>query len=117
MSDHKPVEGMLDPTFRNGTMTAVGIMLGFSLSFIIAWATHSGPWQEADVLAIIPLLSGIYSQTIALAHLLRPNSLEIPRYHKAMKLFLWGLALTATGVSIGILLDIFGVSHLSVLRR
>lgn len=117
MSDYKPVEGMLDPTFRNGTMTAVGIVIGFSLSFITVWATHSGPWQQADVLAIVPLLGGILFQTVALSHLLRTDSLEIARYQKAIKLFLWGLMLTAAGVSIGILLDVFGVSHLSVLRR
>lgn len=117
MSQHKPVEGEMDPTFRNGTMTAIGIVLGFSLSFITAWATHPGPWQQADVLAVVPLLAGILFQIIALARMLQPSSLRPEKYSLAIKLFLWGLAFTGSGVSIGILLDVFGISHLSAGRR
>lgn len=117
MSDYKPVEGQLDPTFRNGTMTAVGIVLGFSLGFVTTWATNPGPWQPADALATIPLIAGIVFQTVALAKLLQPNSLALAVYAHAIRLFLVGLIFAAAGVSIGILVDILGLSHVSVLRR
>lgn len=105
----------IDATFRNGTMTAVGIVLGFSLGFITRWATAPGAWNPADVLAVIPLLVGVVLQTVALARLLEPACLELSRYHRTMTIFIWGLVLTAAGVCTGIMLDVLGVHDLSAL--
>lgn len=114
-SDTGQRTGAIDATFRNGTMTAVGIMLGFSLGFITRWATSPGVWNPADVLAIFPLLAGVLLQTMALARLLRPTCLETSRYERTMTVFLWGLILTAAGVATGILLDVLGIHDLPAL--
>jgi len=45
----------IDATFRNGSMTAVGIILGFSLSFITGWGANPVPWQVVDLFAVVPL--------------------------------------------------------------
>ena len=52
----------IDATFRNGSMTAVGIILGFSLSFITRWGANPVPWQVVDLVAVVPLLAGIAFQ-------------------------------------------------------
>jgi len=104
----QPPPGLIDPVFRSGTMTAVGIVLGFSLGFITTWAANPAPWQPIDALPTVPLLIGIVFQIVALARLLPTNSIEVRVYDSAMRLFLTGLIFTAVGVSLGIVADVFG---------
>ena len=105
----KPV-ATIDATFRNGSMTAVGIILGFSLSFITRWGANPVPWQWVDLFAVIPLLTGIAFQIWAFAVLLKPDSIQIEIYTRAKNHFLLGLAGVLAGTSIAILLDIFKLS-------
>ncbi len=98
-------------------MTAVGVVVGFSLGFVTTWANNPLPWEFADALAIGPLLSGIVFQMVSLSRLLNLNSLEIPVYERAVRLFLIGLVLTAVGVSLGIVVDLFELSHAALPSR
>lgn len=75
--------GKIDATFRNGSITAIGIISGFSLSFVTRWAANPVPWQVVDIVAVIPLLIGILLQMKAMAELLNPNSLQIENYVRA----------------------------------
>ena len=61
---------MIDATFRNGSMTAVGIILGFSLNFVTRWGANPVPWQMVDLFAVVPLLTGIAFQVWSFAVLL-----------------------------------------------
>ena len=63
-------EERIDATFRNGSITAVGIILGFSLSFLSQWASNPIAWSRVDIAAAVPLVFGIVLQAIALADLL-----------------------------------------------
>ena len=65
----------IDATFRNGSMTAVGIILGFSLNFITRWGANPVPWHLMDLFAAVPLLAGVAMQIWAFAMLLRPESI------------------------------------------
>ena len=102
-------ELQIDATFRNGSVTAIGIVLGFSLGFLSQWATNPISWSAVDILAALPLVAGIGLQAKAFADLLAVQSLVLANYDRARRMFLAGLALVACGVVIAILLDILGL--------
>lgn len=101
-------EGRIDATFRNGSITAVGIILGFSLSFLSQWASNPIAWSTVDIAAAVPIILGIALQAKALANLLSVRSLALANYERARMIFLAGLALIAAGIGVAIMLDIFG---------
>lgn len=106
-----PVEAerRIDSTFRNGSVTAVGVILGFSLGFLSQWASNPIAWSKIDILAALPIVGGIGLQGKAFSDLLLPSSLLLENYERARKYFLAGLTLVAAGVMVAILLDIFGL--------
>ena len=113
MSD-KPAT--IDATFRNGSMTAIGIIIGFSLSFLRSWGANPVPWQWVDVFAVVPLLAGLTLQVWAFAQLLKPESMLIGKYTSAKNQFLAGMVLVLAGVAIALLLDILQQSAPDMLR-
>jgi hypothetical protein len=100
----------IDATLRNGSLAAVGIILGFSLSFLSHWASNPLSWSRIDILPLTPMIIGIGLQVKALADLLRRDSLIAARYDRAMRLFMIGLLLVALGICIALTNDILGVS-------
>jgi hypothetical protein len=102
-------EQRIDATFRNGSITAVGIILGFSLSFLSQCASNPIAWSRVDAAAAVPLVLGIVLQAVALADLLSVRSLIASKYERARMVFLAGLALVAAGIGVAIILDILGL--------
>ncbi|WP_020178237.1 hypothetical protein [Methylopila sp. M107] len=88
----------IDPTFRNGTITAFGIIVSFSLGFLSQWASSPGVWRLYDTPPALAIFIGAALQTRALALLLPVNGLEKRIYEKATKTFLIGMILTGCGV-------------------
>lgn len=101
----------IDATFRNGSLTAVGIILGFSLSFLSHWASNPMGWSAIDILPVTPLATGIGLQVKALADLLRRDSLIATRYERAIRFFLFGLLLVALGIALALANDVLGFSR------
>jgi hypothetical protein len=99
----------IDATFRNGSVTAVGIVIGFSLGFLSQWASNPISWSKVDIAAAIPIILGIALQGKAFADLLSIDSLVLAKYERARVVFLVDLSLVAAGVAIAILLDILGL--------
>ena len=111
MSDKRPEipeTDRIEAVFRNGSVTVVGVIVGFSLTFLTAWASNPLPWSLYDLYGIVPLIAGVVAQLFSLAALLRPDSLEMPRYERAIRVFLIGLGLVALGVAIAIGVDAIG---------
>ena len=50
-------EPRIDATFRNGSVTAVGIILGFSLGFLSQWASNPIAWSVVDIAAAAPIIT------------------------------------------------------------
>ena len=98
----------IDATFRNGTLTAISVVLGFSLSFLNRWAGLPGRWDRGDLVAVAAISAGIVLQIAAVASMLPVKSLALQRYGRSVRLFLAGLALVALGVAIAITADILG---------
>ena len=113
MSDPEPEGQKLEAVFRNGSVTVVGVLTGFSLTFLTAWAANPLPWQLHDLIGMVPLAAGIVFELIALAALLHPNSLERARYDRAVRIFLIGLILVSCGVALVIGVDAFTVAERS----
>lgn len=98
-------EPLVEMLFRNGTLTVVGILLSFSLTFVTQWAHNPIPWQLSDLPTLILLSAGIVGQAYSLIILLRHESLRRRVYDRASKWFVAGLSLTATGVISAIVID------------
>ncbi|MDX8493778.1 hypothetical protein RFN29_19620 [Mesorhizobium sp. VK22B] len=115
MDKQDPKEDRVEPVFRNGTVTIVGILLAFSLGFITHWAANPIPWQTYHLVAVVPILVGIALQMRALAILLDIKSLQRTIHDRASRIFIAGLIFTACGVGLAILLDFFDIAAKSAL--
>ena len=89
--------------FRNGSLTAISVVVGFSLSFLTRWAGLPGPWLTADLVALVAIIG-----YLALASLLSTRSLLLRNHNRAVRLFLIGLASVASGVVFVIVGDLVG---------
>ena len=105
----------IDSTFRNGSLTAVGIILGFSLSFINSWASNPNDWGRIDILPMALMVTGTAVQVKVLADLLARDSLMAVKYDRARRLFFLGLGVVALGIAVAIANDILGLSHQQML--
>jgi hypothetical protein len=109
MSDQptdSPEVEKIEAVFRNGSVTSVGVVVGFSLTFLTSWATSLQPWRLWDLFGMVPLATGIAFQLVALAAMLRIDSLVAWRYRRAVRQFLIGVGLVATGVVLVLVIDL-----------
>ncbi len=113
--EEKEPEEKIDATFRNGSLTAVGIILGFSLSFISHWVSNPNDWSRIDILPSSFLLVGIVIQLKVLSDLLARDSLIAARYDRSRRLFMIGLLIVAVGMGIALVNDIFGLGKMPLL--
>ena len=77
---------------RNGLVTAVGIILGFALAFLIKFSMDSGDWKASDFPTLILLLIGIIIiiMIFSLYRALIPYKQEIRYYETTVKIFIFG---------------------------
>ena len=95
----------IESSFRHGSITAVGVFTAFSLGFLTAWGANPIPWGLKDLLALVPIAAGVIFEMVALARLLDPRCLELPRYRVAVRFFLIGMVLVGIGVATSLLVD------------
>jgi hypothetical protein len=101
----------IEPSFRHGRPTAVGVLAAFSPTFWTAWAANPLPWGLRDLHGIVPLVAGATREIKAVAALLDPRSLELTYYFRAMRIFLSGLVPVALGVAAAIVGDVIAVAE------
>src|SRR5215208_3582633 len=95
----------IDATFRNGSLTAIGVVVGFSLGFLSRWAGLPGDWSRSDLFAVALITVGIGLQIKALADMLSTKSLLLSRYDRTVRILIMGLLLVAFGVVAAIFAD------------
>jgi len=109
----EPVESdeqkRIDSTFRNGSITAIGVVVGFSLGFLSRWAALPGEWTHSDLASVALITLGLALQVKALADLLMVSSLQLKRYNRSVRFFLTGLTLVGLGVVLAIFADLLGI--------
>lgn len=96
----------IEPVFRNGTITAFGITLSFSLGFLSQWASSDGVWRLYDGPPAALIIVGAALQIRALALLLPVEGLARTIYDRATRLYLIGLGLTGAGVFGAVVADV-----------
>ena len=114
MAEPDPEE-KIDSTFRNGSLTAAGIILGFSLNFIGRWVSNPNDWSRIDIVPMVFLTIGIAIQVKVFADLLARDSLIAAKYDRSRRLFLIGLVIVALGMGIALLNDILGLGSMQML--
>ncbi|CAM5772493.1 hypothetical protein LMIY3S_03862 [Labrys miyagiensis] len=102
----------IDATFRNGSVTAIGVVLAFSLGFLNNWASQPGAWIPEDLLAVLLIAIGISFQIWSMAGMLSVSSLDEPIYRRIVRIFLVGLTLVSIGVLVAIAGDALGYSRI-----
>ena len=88
------VEGI----FRSGSMTAIGVVLGFSLAFLVRWSGLPGRWETSDLFAVTAITLGVALQIKALVDLLAVKSVIVANYERAVRIFVVGIVSVAVGV-------------------
>jgi hypothetical protein len=109
-------EERIDATFRNGSVTAIGIMVGFSLGFLSQWASNPIAWSKLDLASALPIMVGIILQVKAFTNLLSIESLRLHNYERSRNVFVAGLSLVAAGIGVAIMIDILGLGPRTPVR-
>jgi hypothetical protein len=98
------VEGI----FRSGSITAISVVVGFSLGFLSRWSGLPGKWERSDVFAVVAITLGVALQIKALVDLLAIRSVIVAHYERSIRIFVIGLILVALGVVAAIFAEIIG---------
>lgn len=98
------VEGI----FRSGSITAIGVVLGFSLAFLSRWSALPGSWRNSDLFAVAAITLGVALQIKSLVDLLAVRSVIVFHYERAVRTFVAGLILAALGVVVAVFAEILG---------
>ncbi len=46
----EPPPQPIKAVFRNGSVTVVGVIVGFSLAYLTSWASRPSPWELHDLI-------------------------------------------------------------------
>ena len=103
--------GRITGEFRNGSLTAISVIVGFSLSFLSRWAGTPGKWHTADLFAVALIVTGSAAQIWALGAMLFVSSMVLANYERAIRIFLVGLGLVAVGVAVALLGEVLGIGQ------
>ena len=101
----------IEPSFRYGSTIIIGVLAGFSLAFLTAWASNPLPWGIKDLPAVAFLVVGVIFELAAVWILLDPSSLELAVYRRSIRYFRIGVVLVGIGVALGIAVDYVTVSN------
>lgn len=75
--------------FRQGIITAITVLLGFSLAFWRFWGLESpGGWSLLSVFAAAALLGAVALQIVALFRALRIEDDEVAEYRQTVRWFI-----------------------------
>ncbi len=75
--------------YRQGFITAITVVLGFSLVFLRIWAFElPGAWDVASVVSVILLGFSILGQCVTLWRSLQVEDDEVKEYKKTLRWFL-----------------------------
>ena len=100
---------LIEPTAKNGAVTAIGVILGFSVNFIAGWAFQwqmpKAGWSLIDLLPAGMLFGGVACLTSALYGMLLPYRLPVEEFPKRIKTAIAGVSLVFAGVLVAMLLN------------
>ena len=85
--------------YRQGVVTAISVILGFSLYFLRFWSLEApGDWTWVSFCAAVLIILSIACLAVALWRSLQVADDDEPIYRKTLKWFLAGVLLSVVGV-------------------
>jgi hypothetical protein len=102
--------------YRQGLITAVTVLLGFSLSFLRFWGFEApGEWTPRSMIAAGTIVLAILVQVVALSRSLRVADDDEPEFAKTVRWLITSAIVLLLGLGLSLLVDsgVLG-GHLSV---
>jgi membrane protease YdiL (CAAX protease family) len=101
-------EARISETERSGSITALGVLLGFSIAILSDWSNRPGQWE---LVGAIPLL--LYGISVALQVVALYRALQVPReiqadHRRTINLAVIGLVVMFVGFLSTIVIDVLG---------
>lgn len=94
---HVPVP--LPAGYRQGVISAITVLLGFSLLFLRFWDFEAeGDWTVASIIATVLLALAIILQLVALWRALQPRDDDEPVYKITLRCFLASIIILLIGI-------------------
>ena len=85
--------------YRSGIITAISVLVGFSLAFLRYWGFESPEnWSWHFVISTVLMLLSMLMQLIALFRSLQVEDHEIPHYRVTVRWFVWGVVVMVFGL-------------------
>ena len=97
-------EPQMSPISRSALVTAIGILLGFTLAFFERWNGAPGEWELHHLLPLAGLISGGVLMVISLYRALVPHDQSVRRYESTVRLFVVSVILVLVGFILAIVL-------------
>lgn len=92
--------------YRQGLITAVTVLLGFSLSFLRFWGFEApGEWTLRSVTAAAAIVVSIAMQVVALSRSLRVADDDEPEFAKTTRWLLASAIVLLVGLGLALLID------------
>jgi hypothetical protein len=83
-----PASAPLPAGYRQGVISAITVMLGFSLLFLRYWSFEApGNWDAISVVAVALLSLAILLELVALWRSLQPEDDALAEYRKTLRWF------------------------------
>jgi hypothetical protein len=96
----------VEPTERNGSITGVGVVLGFSLAFTGQWSMQPSPWSWQGLVMLFVMLFGGALQLFALYRILRLPRHTVRQHGVAMRFFIIGVTLVFFSFALWVAFDV-----------
>lgn len=97
---------LLTDTQRSGSITAIGVILGFSLTLTTQFSTGPGKWDPTGVKLLAGFLAGIVLELTALFSVLRLPPLSAKAHRNAVVRFVFGIALVLLSFFVKVAFDV-----------
>jgi hypothetical protein len=84
----RPKPQMVPAGYRQGIITAITVLLGFSLAFWRFWGFRAGKWSVRALFAALCLVSAVALQILSLFRALRIEDDEVSEYRSDVRWFI-----------------------------
>ena len=102
--DATPAPQMVPAGYRQGIITAITVLLGFSLAFWRFWGFESpGYWNARALFAALSLVGAVVLQIVALFRALRIEDDAVTEYRQTVRWFIASAIALLVGLAIAML--------------
>ena len=94
-----PPKAPLPSGYRQGFITAITVLLGFTLAFLRFWGFEAaGQWSYRSFVAAVGLTLALLLQIVALVRSLRPEDEDVTEYRRSVRIFVASVIVLVTSL-------------------